>query len=78
MEQKWIKTEEMLENLRSEPGVEQQYERYLGPMLRSTHWLKYDGEKDLFGDSTDWVEFGWFSSEEFLKVIGDGWWRREH
>ena len=52
MEQKWIKTEEMLENLHNEPGVEQQYARYLGPILRSTHWLKYDAEQDLYGDST--------------------------
>lgn len=34
--QKWIKTEEMLENLSNEPGEEYQYARYLGPILRST------------------------------------------
>ena len=78
MEQKWIKTEEMLENLRNEPGEEQQYARYLGPMLRSTHWLKYDAELDLYGDSTEWDEFAWFTRENFLSVIGDGWWCREH
>ena len=57
MEQKWIKTEELLENLLNEPGVEQQYVHYLGPILRSTHWLIYDAEKGLFGDSTDWDEY---------------------
>ncbi len=78
MEQKWIKTEEMLENLHNEPGVEQQYARYLGPILRSTHWLKYDAEQDLYGDSTEWDEFAWFTREKFLSIIGDGWWYREH
>lgn len=78
MEQKWIKTEEMLENLHNEPGVEQQYARYLGPILRSTHWLKYNAEQDLYGDSTEWDEFAWFTREKFLSIIGDGWWYREH
>ena len=78
MEQKWIKTEEMLENLRNEPGVEQQYVRYLGPILRSTHWLKYDAEQDLYGDSTEWDEIAWLTRENFLSIIGDGWWCREH
>ena len=78
MEQKWIKTEDMLENLRNEPGVEQQYARYLGPILRSTHWLKYDAEHDLYGDSTDWDEFTWFTRDKFLSIIGEGWWCREH
>lgn len=50
MEMKWIKTEEMLENLRKEPGVEQQYARHLeGGMLRSRLRLKHDGERDLYG-----------------------------
>lgn len=78
MEMKWIKTEEMLENLRKEPGVEQQYARHLGGILRSTHWLKYDGERDLYGDSTDWDEFDWFTREEFLSLFGHEWWCREH
>lgn len=78
MEMKWIKTKDMLENLRNEPGVEQQYVRYLGPILRSTHWLKYDAEKDLYGDSSNWIDFSWFTREDFLSIIGDGWWCREH
>ena len=77
MEQKWVKTEEMLENLRKEPGVEQQYVRHLGGILRSTHWLKYDGERDLYGDSVN-ISFDWFSREEFLSCCGGGWWCREH
>ena len=78
MEMKWIKTKDMLENLRNEPCVEQQYVRYLEPILRSTHWLRYDAEKDLYGDSSDWNDFSWFTREEFLSTIGDGWWCREH
>ena len=40
MEKKWIKTEQMLEMLKGEPDVEQQYCHYLGGILRSTHWLE--------------------------------------
>jgi hypothetical protein len=52
--------------------------QYLEVILRSTHWLKYDGERDLYGDSTDWDEFDWFTREEFLSLFGHGWWCREH
>ena len=45
MEKKWIKTEQMLEALKSEPNVEQQYCHYLGGILRSTHWLEYSSKK---------------------------------
>ena len=36
MEKKWIKTEQMLEGLKGEPDVEQQYCHYLGgnPLAR--------------------------------------------
>lgn len=78
MEQKWIKTEAMLENLRNEADLEQQYARHLGGFLRSTHWLKYDSKNNLFGDSTDWDSFAWFTREEFLSFFGNGWWCREH
>ena len=72
----WIKAEDMLENLRCEPGVEQQYARHHGGILRSTHWLKYDAERDLYGDSVN-ISFDWFTRDEFLSVFGDGWWCRE-
>ena len=77
MEQKWIRTEEMLENLLNEPGVEQQYVHYLGPILRSTHWLKYDPQKDKFGDTLNF-KFTWFTREEFLDFYCGHWWLREH
>ena len=70
MEMIWIKTEEMLENLRNEPGVEQQYALSLGGILRSTHWLIYDAERGLYGDSMDWEEYAWYTREEFLEVRG--------
>lgn len=77
MTQKWIKTEELLENLLNEPGEEQQYVHYLGPILRSTHWLKYDPKKDKFGDSMN-IRFTWFTREEFLDFYSGHWWLREH
>ena len=49
MEKKWVKTEEMLEALRSEADTEQQYCHYLGGMLRSTHWLEYSSKRQKLG-----------------------------
>ena len=77
MEQKWIKTEEMLASLMNEPGIEQQYVHYLGSILRSTHWLVYDVENDIIGDSMN-IEFTWFTREEFLTFYNGHWWLREH
>ena len=51
MEKKWIKTEQMLEVLKGEPDVEQQYCHYLGGILRSTHWLEYSSKRKKIGDS---------------------------
>ena len=61
MEKKWIKTEKMLEVLKSEPNVEQQYCHYLGGILRSTHWLEYSSKKREIGDSTNWFEYTWYT-----------------
>ena len=78
MEKKWIRTEQMLEVLKSEPDVEQQYCHALGGILRSTHWLQYSSEKDMYGDSMDWDEYTWYSEAEFLAVHAHEWWMREH
>ncbi len=77
MEQKWIKTEQMLETLRNEPDTEQQYCHHLGGILRSTHWLKYDPKKKEFGDSSDWFGYTWYSEDEFMNIHADEWWMRE-
>lgn len=60
-EKKWIKTEQMLENLKNDPNNEQEYTHYLGGILRSTHWLIYDSEKSLFGHSTNWLHYDWYT-----------------
>lgn len=77
MEKKWVKTEEMLEALRSEADTEQQYCHYLGGMLRSTHWLEYSSKRQKFGDSTNWFDYTWFTESEFLEVYANQWWMRE-
>ena len=77
MEKKWIKTEQMLENLRNEPDTEQQYCHYLGGILRSTHWLEYSSKKDKYGDSLNWNDYCWFSKDEYLELHSDEWWMRE-
>jgi len=78
MEKKdWIKTEQMLENLKNEPDVEQQYCHHVCGILRSTHWLIYSSEKDQYGDSMN-IEFDWYTKEEFLECYSGHWWLREY
>lgn len=74
---KWITTEQMLENLKNDPDNEQEYTHYLGGILRSTHWLIYDSKKSLFGDSTDWDNYGWYTETEFLEAFAGHWWMRD-
>ena len=78
MEKKWIRTEQMLEVLKSEPDVEQQYCHTLGGILRSTHWLEYSSKTNLYGDSTDWNEYTWYSEAEFLAMHAREWWMMEY
>ena len=67
----------MLEILRQEPDTEQQYCHYLGGILRSTHWLEYSSEKDMFGDSTNWFDYTWYTETEFAEMHENQWWLRE-
>jgi hypothetical protein len=76
-EKKWITTEQMLVDLRNDPNNEQEYTHYLGGILRTTHWLEYDSEKDLFGDSTDWGNYAWYTEAEFLSDFAGHWWHRD-
>lgn len=71
MEKKWITTEQMLADLKGDPNNEEEYTHYIGGLLRSTHWLIFDSKKKLFGDSTDWYRYDWWTEEEFLEVHSD-------
>lgn len=77
MERKWIKTEQMLEALQNDPDNEQEYTFSIGGILRSTHWLIYDSEKGLIGNSTNWENYDWYTEEEFLEIYADKWWKRD-
>lgn len=74
---KWITVTELMEALRSDPGNEHQCCRGSG-ILRSTHWMRYDAERNMFADSTDWCEYEWYTEEEMLDYYSNGWWRIEH
>ncbi len=76
-ERKWITTEQMLENLKNEPDVEQEYRHHLGGILRSTHWLEYSSQRHEIGDSTDWKDSSWHSEDEFLEMHRGEWWMKE-
>lgn len=76
-EKKWITTEQMLEALKNDPDNEHEYTHNIGGILRSTHWLIYDPKKKLYGDSTDWRNYGWYTDAEFLDVFAGHWWHRD-
>lgn len=73
---KWITTEQMLEDLRNDPDNEQEYTHYICSMLRSTHWLKYSSEKGLYGHSMN-ISYDWYTKEELLEIYAGHWWRRD-
>ena len=76
-DKKWISTEQMLEALRNEPDVDQQYCHYICSILRSTHWLMYSSKKDRYGDSIN-IHSDWYTKEEFLEIHSIEWWMREY
>jgi hypothetical protein len=75
---KIIGTADVLENLKREPDVEQQYTHYLGGILRSTHWFEYSIEKNMYGESTNWFDYTWYTEADFLEIHAGEWWMREH
>lgn len=77
MDKKWIKTEQMLEELRQEPDTEQQYTHFLGGILRSTHWLSYSSQKNQFSHSTDWFHDYWYTEAELLELYAGHWWMKD-
>lgn len=74
MEQNWIKTEQVIENLKNNPDKEQEYTHYIGGILRSTYWMRYDPKTNLFGCTTDWDEYYWYTEEELLEDYAGHWW----
>ena len=75
---KIIGTVDVLENLKRDPDVEQQYTHYLVGILRSTHWLEYSIEKNMYGESTNWFDYTWYTEADFLEIHAGEWWMREH
>ncbi len=76
-EQKWIKTEQVIECLKNEPNVEQEYRHHLGGRMCTTHWLEYSSQSGEICDSRDWNSDVWFTEAEFLEMHVDEWWMRE-
>lgn len=74
---KRITTEQMLAELKKHPGEEQEYRHHLGGILCSTHWLIYDPQKQLFGDSTDWNYYDWYNEPEFIEEYSGHFWIRD-
>ncbi len=74
----FLKTEQILDDLRRDADNEHQYAHLLSGILRTTHWIEYCSKKDKFGDSTDWSEYYWYTEVEFLDRYKGCWWMREH
>lgn len=72
----WITTEQMVKNLQEDPDNEHEYRRYLGGILRSTHWFVYNSRKRLFAHSYN-IEYDWYTKEELLDSFKGAWWHRD-
>lgn len=72
-----LRTEQVLDNLKKAPDDEQEYTRFLGGILHTTHWLIFDPERNLFGDSKDWPRYSWYTEAEFMERFAGALWRRD-
>lgn len=73
----WITTEQVVKELMNASDNEQEYTRYLGGILRSTHWFVFDSKRGLFGDSIN-NAFDWFTKKEFLEAYSGALWHRDY
>ena len=71
---KWIKTEQMIKALKKDSDNEHEYRHWLGGILFSTHWLLYNSNKKLIGDSTNCNDYDWYSETEYLELHAGEWW----
>ena len=53
----WVNTADVVEFLKSDPDSEHEISRYLGGMLRSTYWMEYKSDKNMFALSRDWIRY---------------------
>lgn len=74
---RWITTEQMLNDLKKDADNEQEYTHHIGGILRSTHWLIYDSKKKQFSHSTNWTDYDWYTEAEFLDDYEGHWWMRD-
>lgn len=66
-----LSTREIISLMRDREGKELQFTHFLGGVLRSTYWGRYDPESGLFGLSTDWdYDIDW-TEEEIIECFGN-------
>lgn len=71
---RWVKTADVVEFLKSDPDHEHEFSRHLGGMLRSTYWMKYKSDKNMFALSRDWIRPDYYTEEELLQCYEGHWW----
>ena len=71
---RWVNTVEVVAFLKSDPDREHEFSRYLGGMLRSTYWIEYRPDKDMFAVSRDWIRPDYYTEEELLECYEGHWW----
>ena len=64
---RWVNTTDVVEFLKSDPDHEHEFSRHLGGMLRSTYWMEYESDKNMFALSRDWIRPDYYTEEELLQ-----------
>ena len=76
MENKWVTTEQMLENLKNDANHEHEYNLWLcNGFLTSTHWVVYDSMRKMIGQTRE-NNYDWYTETEFLEDYAGCHWLR--
>ena len=59
---------------KNDPDHEHEFSRHIGGMLRSTYWMEYKSEMNMFALSRDWIRSDYYTEEELLECYEGYWW----
>ena len=64
---RWVNTTDVIEFLKSDPDHEHEFNLYLGGMLRSTYWMEYKSDKNMFALSRESIRPDYYTEAELLE-----------
>ena len=70
---RWMKSKDVIEFFKSDPNNEHEFSHYLGGVLRSTYWMEYKLDIEMFGISQDWIHPDYYTEEELLEHYEGHW-----